>query len=140
MYDKRWKNNSFECCNKYFAGVEGGDTALKMARRWGYKVKNIPNNKATVLFATGNFWGRSIAAISASSEPMSYTNFGPFVPSFEKIPYDDLDALENKFKENPNICAFMVEPIQGEAGVVVPKVRLLSDAVPSRRALVASRL
>ncbi|XP_043278474.1 ornithine aminotransferase, mitochondrial-like [Venturia canescens] len=102
-------------------GVEGGDTALKIARRWGYRVKKIQSNQATIIFAASNFWGRSIAAISASTEPLTYTDFGPFVPNFEKIPYNDLDALEKKFKENPNIVAFMVEPIQGEAGVVVPE-------------------
>ncbi|XP_015592136.1 ornithine aminotransferase, mitochondrial [Cephus cinctus] len=102
-------------------GVEAGDTALKMARRWAYRVKKIPNNKATILFAQRNFWGRSLAAISASTDPNSYTDFGPYIPNFEKIPYDDLQALEKNFEDNPNICAFMVEPIQGEAGVVIPK-------------------
>lgn len=100
---------------------------MKLARRWGYRVKKVENNKATIIFAASNFWGRSIAAISASTEPMSYTDFGPFVPNFEKIPYNDLEALEKKFKENPNICAFMVEPIQGEAGVIIPKVKLVVE-------------
>lgn len=102
-------------------GVEGGDLALKLARHWAYKIKKIPNNKATILFANNNFWGRSLAAISASTEPLSYTDFGPFMPNFEKIPYDNLDVLEEKLKNNENICAFMVEPIQGEAGVKIPK-------------------
>lgn len=105
-----------------FAGVEGGDTAVKLARRWGYRVKKIQSNKATVIFAEKNFWGRSLAALSASTDPNCYTDFGPYVPLFEKIPFNDLVALEKKFQENPNICAFMMEPIQGEAGVVVPKV------------------
>ena len=103
-------------------GVEGGDTSLKIARRWGYRTKKIPSNKAVVVFAKGNYWGRSLAALSASTEPTSYTDFGPYMPLFDKVPYNDLEALEQKFKEDPNICAFMVEPIQGEAGVVVPSV------------------
>ncbi|OAD52024.1 Ornithine aminotransferase, mitochondrial [Eufriesea mexicana] len=101
-------------------GVEAGDTAIKVARRWGYRFKKIPSEQATVLFAKNNFWGRSIAAVSASTEPNSYTDFGPFVPRFDKIPFNDLDALERKLQGDPTVCAFMVEPIQGEAGVVVP--------------------
>ncbi|XP_043475975.1 ornithine aminotransferase, mitochondrial-like isoform X3 [Leptopilina heterotoma] len=106
-------------------GVEAGDTALKLARRWGYRVKKIPENKAVVIFANNNYWGRSLAAISASTNPVFYEDFGPVMTQFEKVPYDDLDALELKFKNNPNICAFMMEPIQGEAGVIVPKVGYL---------------
>ncbi|XP_076651026.1 putative ornithine aminotransferase, mitochondrial isoform X2 [Halictus rubicundus] len=101
-------------------GVEAGDTAIKVARRWGYRAKKIPSNKATVVFANSNFWGRSIAALSASTDPNCYTDFGPYVPNFDKIPYNDLCALEKKFKEDPTVCAYMMEPIQGEAGVVVP--------------------
>ncbi|XP_034934199.1 ornithine aminotransferase, mitochondrial [Chelonus insularis] len=102
-------------------GVEGSDLAVKLARRWGYRIKKIPNNEATVVFANNNFWGRSLAATSASTDPVCYTDLGPFMPKFEKIPFDDLNALEKKLKENPNICAFMIEPIQGEAGVKIPK-------------------
>ncbi len=101
-------------------GVEGGETAIKLARKWAYEVKGVPENQAHVLFAEGNFWGRTIAAISSSSDSDSFANFGPFVPNFSSIPYNDLEALEKAFIENPNIAAFMVEPIQGEAGVVVP--------------------
>lgn len=101
-------------------GVEGGETAIKLARKWGYEVKGIPENQAEVLFAEGNFWGRTIAAVSSSDDEDSYGNFGPYVPLFKNIPYNDLNTLEEKLKTNPNICAFMVEPIQGEAGVVVP--------------------
>jgi ornithine--oxo-acid transaminase len=101
-------------------GVEGGETAIKLARRWGYSVKGIPENAAEVVFVEGNFWGRTMAAISSSNDPSSYKNFGPFMPGFSLIPYNDLDALETKLKSNPNIAAFMFEPIQGEAGVVVP--------------------
>ena len=101
-------------------GVEGGETAIKLARKWGYEVKGIPENQAEVLFAEGNFWGRTIAAISSSDDEDSFGNFGPYVPLFKNIVYNDLDALEKALKANPNVCAFMVEPIQGEAGVVVP--------------------
>ena len=101
-------------------GVEGGETAIKLARRWGYSVKGIPENAAEVVFVEGNFWGRTMAAISSSNDPSSYKNFGPFMQGFSLIPYNDTFALENKFKSNPNIAAFMLEPIQGEAGVVVP--------------------
>ena len=101
-------------------GVEGGETAIKLARRWGYTVKGIPDNKATIIFVEGNFWGRTMAAISSSNDPSSYSNFGPFMPGFELVKYNDVVALETTFKANPNIAAFMFEPIQGEAGVVVP--------------------
>ncbi len=100
-------------------GVEGGETAVKLARKWGYTIKNIPENEAKIVFVQGNFWGRTIAAISSSTDPTSYSGFGPFVSGYEIIPYNDLVALENALK-NPHVCAFMFEPIQGEAGVIVP--------------------
>ena len=100
-------------------GVEGGETANKLARKWGYQKKGIPENKARIIFANGNFWGRTLAAISSSDDPLSYKGFGPFMPGYDLIPYNNLQALENKLKD-PNVAAFMVEPIQGEAGVVVP--------------------
>lgn len=101
-------------------GVEGGETAIKLARRWGYDIKGIPENEAEVIFVEGNFWGRTMAAISSSSDPSSFKGFGPYMPGFKLIPYNDLNILEETFKKNPSICAFMFEPIQGEAGVVVP--------------------
>jgi ornithine--oxo-acid transaminase len=101
-------------------GVEGGETAIKLARRWGYDVKGIAENKAEIIFVEGNFWGRTIAAISSSNDPSSYKGFGPFMPGFRLIPYNNIVALEETFKSNPNIAGFMFEPIQGEAGVVVP--------------------
>jgi ornithine--oxo-acid transaminase len=100
-------------------GVEGGETAIKLARKWGYLIKKIPKNKARVVFATGNFWGRTLAAISSSDDPLSYSDFGPYMPGYDIIPYNDLNSLEEKLK-NPETTAFMVEPIQGEAGVIVP--------------------
>ncbi len=100
-------------------GVEGGETANKLARKWGYMNKGIPENQAKIIFAKGNFWGRTLAAISSSDDPVSYEGFGPYMPGYELIPYNDLDALAEALKD-PNVAAFMVEPIQGEAGVVVP--------------------
>ena len=100
-------------------GVEGGETANKLARKWGYMKKGITENKARIIFAKGNFWGRTLAAISSSDDPTSYKGFGPYMPGYDLIPYNNLDALETELKD-PNVCAFMVEPIQGEAGVIVP--------------------
>ena len=106
-------------------GVEGGETANKLARKWGYEKKGIPENKAKIIFANGNFWGRTLAAISTSDDPLSYKGFGPYMPGYEVIPYNDLGSLENSIKD-PNVAAFMVEPIQGEAGVIVPDEGYLS--------------
>ncbi|XP_057681687.1 ornithine aminotransferase, mitochondrial [Corythoichthys intestinalis] len=100
-------------------GVEGGETACKLARKWAYNVKGVPKNKAKIVFADGNFWGRTMAAISSSTDPSSYEGFGPFMPGFELVPFNDIPALE-KALQDPDVAAFMVEPIQGEAGVVVP--------------------
>lgn len=100
-------------------GVEGGETAIKLARRWAYTKKGVPENKAKIIFAEGNFWGRTLAAISSSNDPSSYKGFGPYMPGFELVPYNDAIALE-KALQDKNVAAFMVEPIQGEAGVVVP--------------------
>lgn len=100
-------------------GVEGGETANKLARKWGYMKKGIKKDKARIIFAQGNFWGRTLAAISSSDDPLSYKGFGPYMPGYTLIPYNDLSALEQEFQDS-NVAAFMVEPIQGEAGVVVP--------------------
>lgn len=100
-------------------GVEAGETAVKLARKWAYKVKGVPENKAKVVFCKENFWGRTLAAISSSTDPSSYADYGPFMPGFELVDYNDLAALEIAISD-PNTAAFMVEPIQGEAGVKVP--------------------
>jgi ornithine--oxo-acid transaminase len=100
-------------------GVEGGETAIKLARRWGYNVKGIAENKAKIIFPEGNFWGRTLAAISSSTDPSSFKGFGPYMPGFGLVPYNDLVALEEALKDK-EVAAFMVEPIQGEAGVVIP--------------------
>jgi len=100
-------------------GVEGGETAVKLARKWAYTVKGIPQYEAKIIFAEGNFWGRTLAAISSSTDPDCKNGFGPYMPGYVLIPYNDIRALEKEL-EDPNVAAFMVEPIQGEAGVVVP--------------------
>lgn len=111
-------------------GVEGGETAIKLARRWGYQVKGIAENQAKIIFVEGNFWGRTMSAISSSTDPSSYRGFGPFMPGFEIVPYNNLEALEKAFQD-PNVAGFMFEPIQGEAGVVVPD----DHYIPGVRAL-----
>lgn len=100
-------------------GAEGVETALKLCRRWAYEKRGVPENMAKIIVCEGNFHGRTIAAISASSDPDSYGKFGPFVPGFIKIPYNDIEALREAVKD-PLVSGFLVEPIQGEAGVVVP--------------------
>jgi ornithine--oxo-acid transaminase len=100
-------------------GVEAVETAIKLARRWGYDVKQIPANQAKMVFVEGNFHGRTISSISASTDPTSYTGFGPLVPGYVIVPYNDLKAIENAFTD-PNVAGIVFEPIQGEAGVVVP--------------------
>ncbi len=100
-------------------GVEGGETAIKLCRKWAYEVKGIEANKAKIIFVENNFWGRTIAAVSSSNDPKSYTNFGPFTPGFELVAYNNIEALEIAFQDK-NVAGFMLEPIQGEAGVIVP--------------------
>ncbi|MBM9548454.1 ornithine--oxo-acid transaminase [Leptospira sp. 201903074] len=108
-------------------GVEAGETAVKLARKWGYQKKKIPKNQAKIIFCEGNFWGRTIAAISSSTDPKSKNDFGPFLSGYEIIPYNDLETLE-KAASDPNVAAFMVEAIQGEAGVIVPHENYLREA------------
>lgn len=108
-------------------GVEGGETAVKLARKWAYTVKGIPQYEAKIIFAEGNFWGRTLAAISSSTDPDCKEGFGPYMPGYVLIPYNDIKALE-KALEDPNVAAFMVEPVQGEAGVVVPDEGYLKKA------------
>lgn len=100
-------------------GVEAVETAVKLARRWGYKIKGIPDNQAKIIWVENNFHGRTLSSISASTDPMSYGGFGPLLPGYVIIPYNDLKALDNALID-PNVCAFIFEPVQGEAGVIVP--------------------
>ncbi len=102
-------------------GAEADETALKLARRWGYKVKGIPENEAIIVCCEGNFHGRTISIISMSTDPDSYGDFGPFTPGFIKIPYNDAQALEKVLSQHADkVAGFLLEPIQGEAGVFVP--------------------
>jgi ornithine--oxo-acid transaminase len=108
-------------------GAEGVETALKLCRKWAYQVKGIPANQAKILVCGENFHGRTIAIVSASTDPDSRNNFGPFTPGFHVIPYNDLAALEEALKD-PHVAGMLVEPIQGEAGVNVPDEGFLSGA------------
>ena len=112
-----------EYITKYFSydntGAEGDETALKLCRKWAYEKKRIPENKAKIIVCEGNFHGRTITIISMSTDPDSYRGFGPYTPGFVVVPYNDLNALKKEL-EDPNVAGFLVEPIQGEAGVYVP--------------------
>lgn len=114
-------------------GAEGVETALKLCRRWAYEKKGVPENQAKIIVCEGNFHGRTITAISASCDPDSYGNFGPFTPGFIKIPYNDIPALEIAL-EDPTVAGFLIEPIQGEAGVVLPDTGYLKAAFDRCRA------
>ncbi len=100
-------------------GVEAVETAVKLARKWGYSMKGIPDNQAKIIWVENNFHGRTLSSISASTDPSSYSGFGPLLPGYVIIPYNDLKALDNALID-PNVCAFIFEPVQGEAGVIVP--------------------
>lgn len=117
-YDKMLPMNS---------GAEADETALKLVRKWGYKVKGIPKTQAKIVVCNGNFHGRTITIISMSSDPDAYNDYGPYTPGFVNIPYNDLNALE-KALEDPNVAGFLVEPIQAEAGVYVPEDGYLRKA------------
>lgn len=108
-------------------GVEAVETAIKLARKWGHEVKKIPESQARIVFAESNFHGRTLGVISGSTDPDSRKGFGPYMPGYDVIPYNRLDALEAAVK-NPDVAAFIVEPIQGEAGVVVPDPGYLKQA------------
>lgn len=109
------------------SGAEAVETALKITRKWAYEVKGIDENEAKIIVCEGNFHGRTTTIVSFSSDPTSYTNFGPYTPGFIKIPYNDIDALEQALKDD-NVAGFLVEPIQGEAGVYVPNDGYLEEA------------
>ena len=117
-YDKMLPMNS---------GAEADETALKLVRKWAYKVKGIPKGEAKIIVCNGNFHGRTITIISMSSDPDSYNDYGPYTPGFINIPYNDIKVLE-KALEDPNVAGFLVEPIQAEAGVYVPEDGYLKKA------------
>lgn len=109
------------------SGAEADETALKLCRRWGYDVKDIPADQAKIIVCDNNFHGRTITIVTLSNDPSSYAGFGPFTPGFVRIPYDDIPALEEALKD-PNVAGFLLEPIQGEAGVYVPHDGYLKKA------------
>lgn len=109
------------------SGAEADETALKLIRKWGYKVKGIPTNEAKIVVCDGNFHGRTITIISMSSDPDAYTHYGPYTPGFINIPYNNIERLEKELKD-PNVAGFLVEPIQAEAGVYVPEDGYLKKA------------
>ena len=140
LTSRAFYNNKLGSCEKYLtevfgydkvlmmnSGAEANETALKLARKWGYEKKGIPANQAVTIAVKGNFHGRTLSIISASTDPDSTTNFGPYMPGFEIIEYNDIAALE-KALQNPHVCSFWVEPIQGEAGVYVPDHGYLTKA------------
>ena len=103
------------------SGVEACESACKAARRWGYMVKGVEDDKASIIMANGNFWGRSITASGGCDDPTRYEKFGPFTPGFPLCDYDNLEDLEQKLQADPNCCAVMLEPIQGEGGIIIPQ-------------------
>lgn len=117
-YDKMLPMNS---------GAEADETALKLTRKWAYKVKGIPANEAKIIVCDGNFHGRTITIISMSSDPDAYNHYGPYTPGFIHIPFNDTERLEQEL-QNPNVAGFLVEPIQAEAGVFVPDEGYLKKA------------
>ena len=126
-----------EYATKYFGferllpmntGAEGVETAIKISRKWGHTIKGVPENQAQIIVCENNFHGRTTTVISFSSDPGSKDYFGPHTPGFLHVPYNDLESLESMLKNNPNIVGFLVEPIQGEAGVYVPDEDYLSEA------------
>lgn len=102
------------------SGAEGVETALKTARKWGRLVKGIPENESNIIVMDNNFHGRTISIVSFSSDPDAKRDFGPYTPGFTSVPYNDVSAVERAIKENPNTAAVLLEPIQGEAGIIVP--------------------
>jgi ornithine--oxo-acid transaminase len=108
------------------SGAEAVETAVKAARKWGYKIKGIPDGKAEIIVCANNFHGRTVTIVSFSSDQQYRDGFGPFTPGFRIIPYGDVSALRDAI--NPNTCAFLVEPIQGEAGIIMPPAGFLKEA------------
>jgi len=130
-YDKALMMNS---------GAEGVETALKLARRWGYVEKGIPDGRAKVVTCEGNFHGRTITIISFSTDPAAHDGFGPHTPGFVTVPYGDVEAVR-RATADPEVCAFLVEPIQGEAGVVVPPdgyLKACADACAENKVLLVA--
>ena len=118
LYEELHDLTGFDMALPMNSGAEAVETAIKAARKWGYKVKGIPDGKAEIIVCANNFHGRTTTVISFSSDEQYRDGFGPFTPGFKIIPFGDADALRNAI--TPNTCAFLVEPIQGEAGIIIP--------------------
>lgn len=108
-------------------GVESGEAAIKIARKWGYEKKGVPENEAQSVFFNNNFWGRSLAACSSSNDPYCYKNFGPHIPNFHLLDYNSTNQLHNFLDKNPHTVSVMLEPIQGEGGIIIPEKNYLQD-------------
>ena len=120
FYEFMHNEFKYDKCLPMNTGVEACETAIKLARLWGYKVKKIRKNMAAIVVAKNNFWGRTITACSTSTDPLCYNNFGPYTGGFMHVNYNNIEQIEYLFQKSPYICAFMIEPIQGEAGVIIP--------------------
>ena len=126
LYRDLHELTGFEMALLMNSGAEAVETAVKTARKWGYKVKGIPEGKAEIIVCANNFHGRTVTVISFSTDEQYRDGFGPFTPGFKVIPFGDIEALRNAI--TPNTCAFLVEPIQGEAGIVIPPAGFLEEA------------
>jgi len=126
LYKQLHEMTGFDKALPMNSGAEAVETAVKTARKWGYKVKGIPEGKAEIIVCANNFHGRTVTIVSFSSDEQYRDGFGPFTPGFKIIPYGDIDALRNAI--TPNTCAFLIEPIQGEAGIVMPPKGFLKQA------------
>ena len=126
LYEKLHEMTGFDMALPMNSGAEAVETAVKTARKWGYKMKHIPEGKAEIIVCSNNFHGRTVTVISFSTDEQYRDGFGPFTPAFKVIPFGDAKALANAI--TPNTCAFLVEPIQGEAGIVIPPAGFLKEA------------
>ncbi len=126
LYEQLHKMTGFDMSLPMNSGAEAVETAVKTARKWGYKIKGIPEGKAEIIVCANNFHGRTVTVVSFSSDEHYRDGFGPFTPGFKIIPYGDAKALRAAI--TPNTCAFLVEPIQGEAGIVIPPKGFLKEA------------
>ncbi len=122
LYQELHELTGYDMALPMNSGAEAVETAVKAARKWGYTVKGIPDGKAEIIVCANNFHGRTITIVSFSTDEQYRDGFGPFTPGFKVIPFGDADALRGAI--TPNTCAFLVEPIQGEAGIVIPPARL----------------
>ncbi len=125
--EKLCKTFNYEKVLLMNGGVESGESAIKIARAWGYNNKYIPENKAISVFFNNNFWGRSLAACSSSNDPSCYNNFGPFIPNFKLLDYNNIYQLQAFLAKNPTVVSVMLEPIQGEGGIIIPDKNYLRD-------------